>query len=1121
MKPSEPSTWSIQLPNVEVHNGHLRVELGAEPIDLDNLEIAVDAALPFAGPIDATASISADWRQKQAPLDIAASIHIDEDETRISSAMIQLADIDIAITELAIEKDAFATPVSGVVSIYAPEKALRTLVPQVDVPPGDLGLLVTAEADGRLTHLTATGALGDARVKLVADADIQAKRAGGVVMADALNLTALSSGQIQGRGGATATFDVEADDPAAEFPTANALITAWAKVAEAPTTDAVISVVAAGDRVSATLSATSDSGLRATAEAVVRKQGERMTLEHSTLIAATSDLERASQGLVPLRGSLDANLHASGALAPRMDVAVTGHANGRRIRMSDVTADAFKFRIDARHLPENPVGTARLEVSGLQRGDLSFRRLTISAGNRPDGKLQVSVRSRPKRAPWIVDLDALVTTGDTITVDLQRHFVRAAGGSVWRGDSGTLVVTPREVTLEDFASRSGGGKISADGTYVRAGRNTGDLTAKLDANIDLNKLEKAYRGKVVAHLDIARTRGKLVGQVDGSATGVALDPEMPGTFDASVKVDAKPGQLIAKVDLGTPKAGQARIALDVRAPSDIADARGWRTLGRDAIRNAQLTLEGVDLAEAAKLVGAEPMAGHVDGEIKLTPDRAGGDLRIRGLQLHQTRDLGTIEADLHVADAGNGELRTTVAARFQPTEAAVAARDVTKEGAARFLAEARFAPPDKLFDPAAWSRLGMQAFKGGRVRAERLAFQPGTLERFGIVSDMRGEIAVGAELDEGMRTARFAVNVYDLKGGLFAQPIVASISGVLDDESSRVVASIVGKNITLLRVSGEIPMTLEELRKNPAAAKTAPIAATATIDHVPAKALMNVLGTSQIDGGTLNGKIEVGGTVGQPTVVARIVARDVTVPNESTRRTQAIEQLTLNASWDGTAGKVAIDGDETGGGKLTIRAAGSPSELEAVTATLVATKLDIAPLVAFMPGPAGALAGELNANFKLVGADPRTANLSGKLHVTDGRIPLAPAVGTLFKGDIKLGVENRVLALDLTGKLGRGDVRVQARAPLDGATPKSGKLTLTLRKVQLIGTTEPILTGTIEADVARVDEVWRADILVDRMTVKVPASKGTKLSPVGAPKRDPRSCTARDARRETGTAPAA
>src|SRR5690606_5095355 len=151
-----------------------------------------------------------------------------------------------------------------------------------------------------------------------------------------------------------------------------------------------------------------------------------------------------------------------------------------------------------------------------------------------------------------------------------------------------------------------------------------------------------------------------------------------------------------------------------------------------------------------------------------------------------TRDLGTIEADLRVLDADQGDLRTTLTARLKPTPNAIAAKDVTQDGAARLLADVTVSPPQRLFDPLAWQRLGANAFRGGTLRVERVAFQPGTLERLGIVSDMRGELAVGAELEPGLSAARIALNVHNLRGGLFAEPIAANISAILDAKSSRV-----------------------------------------------------------------------------------------------------------------------------------------------------------------------------------------------------------------------------------------------------------------------------------------------------------------------------------------------
>jgi hypothetical protein len=76
---------------------------------------------------------------------------------------------------------------------------------------------------------------------------------------------------------------------------------------------------------------------------------------------------------------------------------------------------------------------------------------------------------------------------------------------------------------------------------------------------------------------------------------------------------------------------------------------------------------------------------------------------------------------------------------------------------------------------------------------------------------------------------------------------------------------------------------------------------------------------------------------------------------------------------------------------------------------------------------------------------------------------------------------------------------VTANAPLDGVTPSSGKARVTVKNVQLIGRTEPILTGVVDADIARIGDTWRSNVRVTKMTVKVPEQKGTELKPVGAP----------------------
>lgn len=1094
VKTEKKSLWNIALPNLVVHRGHVSIDdAGGEPLDVDNIELAVDAAMPLAGPMIADANVTGILRQKSSPFVIAASIYNDDESFQVKSMSARVGGVSAAIFGASMPKGAFSKAFSGTVAIVAPKAALRPLAPQVQVP-GDVVLAISARPDGRLTYATINGGVGQSEIAGWVRADVQAKLATGYLSGGDLDLRALTQGKMTGHGDVLAAFDIDGSTTKNELPTARAIVTAWGHLNDSPNTAATIALTSDGEQIHATVGAASDA-IRAGVGAVIRKHGDVITLESSHLVAVTGSLAAASGGKAPVRGSLDANLAASGQLAPKLDVNVAGHANGKKLRFNDIAVETLALNVDAKHVPSAPIGSGRVELGALRKGDIRFSKITLAAGNRPDGKLQVSVRSRPQPAPWAVDADALVAIGDTTVIDLQRHFVRAAGGSEWHGSTGEVRISPREIEVKDLRSESADGKLAVDATL---GRKTGDIAANVDANFNLESLKKGYTGTVDAHIDVSRKRGKFEGVVTAKAAAVTLSPKSGITLDGNVKVEARADQLLANIDVASGKIGTAKIAVDVDAPDDVTNVTAWSTLTRSDIRTAEIKLSGIDLAQAAKAAGLQPMTGNIDGDIKIDATQAGGTIAMRNVNAPQLRGMGTVTADLAVSEPAKNELQTTVTARLIPTD--VSAKDLTQNGESKLFAQAQFGAPDRLFDMKAWKALGIGAFKGATLRVDRLAFQPGTLERFGISTQMRGELGVGAEIDEAMKAVRFQVNLHGLRGGLIAQPVATNISGIVDEKSARGVVSVIADNTTVVRVQGSIPMSLDALRTNAKAAKNAPLRATVRIPQVPAKTLMNVTGTSQITGGVLDGTIDIAGTVAKPTVDAKLVATNVTVPPEEGKATQMIEKMTIVASWDGALGKVAIDGNSSGNGTLRVRAQANPDQLAAAAATIEAHRLDIAPLVAFMPGPAGGLGGRLDAQFALKGADPKTADLSGSLHITNGRIPIAPAVGTLFKGDLKVDVRNKNVNVKLLGKLGRGDVQLAASAPLDGMSPKSGKMELHLDKVQLIGTTEPILTGVITANLARVDETWRTTLRVERMTVKVPAEKGNKLSPVGAPK---------------------
>ncbi|MBV8756688.1 MAG: hypothetical protein JO257_05425, partial [Deltaproteobacteria bacterium] len=432
-KPGPKSTWNIALPDVQVHRGHLKLDTGSEWIDVDNLELYVDSKMPFAGPIDASISLAGNYRQKQAPIAVGAVVHVGDTATDVRSALISVGKVAVAVAGAHIPKGDAAKAYSGTVVVAAPAAEVERLVPQVKLP-ADIALAIQAQASGTFTDVALGGMVGKAPVRAFVHGDIGAKAGRGFVLTNGLNLTALTNGKIEGNGGALVAFEVDASKQDAQhLPIANAMVTTWGDVPQAPNVKAVVALSTTADHIRTALGATSSNGLHATVGASVMKKGDAMTLERGVVIAATRDPSALTNGKAPVHGSLDANISASGALSPHPDLAVAGHINSDRIRYNDLIIDHVRATIDAKQVPAKPVGSARVEIDRLNKQDIQLDKIILAAGNRPDGKLQVSLRTDPKaNARYRADLDALVTPGNTIGIDLQRHIIRPGRGGLWQ-----------------------------------------------------------------------------------------------------------------------------------------------------------------------------------------------------------------------------------------------------------------------------------------------------------------------------------------------------------------------------------------------------------------------------------------------------------------------------------------------------------------------------------------------------------------------------------------------------------------------------------------------------------------------------------------------------------------
>jgi autotransporter translocation and assembly factor TamB len=1066
-KPGPPSTWNVWLRSVEVHDARVAVATGRgdEVIHFDDVRVGGAAKLPHGGPTDARVVLNATWRERQAPIALAVVAHVDRDGIWLPAAMAKAGDVAVTAVDVNIPTTAELTSASGTVDVRAPAAAVDQLF-DLELP-ADLAVAMHATPDRGATQVSLIGSLGEAPWQALARIELgdRVKSAEGFVTANDLPLAPLTGGRIDGHGGGLATFALELPREPGELPVARALVQAWTSAGKLPATATLVTLSTTAAHIDAALSAVTVSGSRFAMNVGVARSGGAWTLEHATLRAHATTAERAIAGRSPLRGMLDATLQASGRLAPVADLALAAHVNGQQLSLGHITAGALAIDVDMQHFPARAVGRTHLAIDDL-------------------------VGATAKQPPVRIALDALVSPGSTIAIDVQRHVVAPAGKPTWEGHSGHIDISRERIAVSSFASESRDGHVALSGTYAWSGEHAGDLAAKVDTALHGSGLgtllDGRLTGRLDGHVEVARRASAWRGSAAVHAEAMSFDPAAIGSVHGDVKLALGGGRLIADVDAATPRVGSARVHLDVVPPRDVADLHAWATSSRSVIHDLRLDLGNVDLEQVAKLLRAQPAArGHLSGTLHITSGDATAALQLRGIELAGIAGLGKIDGDFQLQQPSPQRLQPSLSVAIPALGRAVVQADVQV--------------PDHVFERRAWQRLGTSVVQGVHVRTDPLQLSPATLERLGIATPLRGTASLTLDVDVPGQRADAQLTIAGLHGGPLAAAIDVDARATLDARSMHATLSLVHAHTPLATLDAEAAIALAELRANPRAVMTATLNAKLTFPHADVRQLLAVVGNMQVTGGSIDGEVDLTGTMRRPNAKLRLHATDVSVPATGTTRAPVMQQLDIDGSVTGDHGHARLVAVEQGGGRLDIEADGTPAKLARASTRLTATHFDLAPIVAFVPGPGGGLAGTLDGKASITGLDPTKAHVDGSLHITDGRLPLAPMVGTLFHADVSLAAANDVLDVKASGKLGRGEVELIGRAPLTGGMPAGGKLTLTLKNVQLITTTQPIITGTIDATVARQDHGWYVAMKVSKANVKVPSSKGQQLAAVGPP----------------------
>jgi hypothetical protein len=729
-------------------------------------------------------------------------------------------------------------------------------------------------------------------------------------------------------------------------------------------------------------------------------------------------------------------LHARGTLTPALDVRGDGTAAASRVARGDVAIANARVTIDdARYADGRADARGRLDVAAARVSGIALGGGAIVA--------RVAVRG-----------------ASTIDVALDEHDLRTPAGR-WRGRGGAIAISADRVAVREIRSTSGRSSLAGDASYAL---DSGDLVAHARVReLAAATLSRDATGTIGGTLAIARTRGSWRGDGDVVARALAIDGA--DAFDGRAKLRIAGRRVVVRGDASSAR-GRAELALDLDGPRDLADVAAWRRLERRALREARVRFDHVDTG-----------TGIVDGELAIGATDARADLDIRDVP---TR-VGAASAHVALVPGDGGELvaSATVRAAGIATPATVGAR---------------FVLPAHPFDPRAWRALGRDALHGAEVRAADVAIEPSVLAALGVATELRGRADVALDVLPGARAATAVVHVRELRGEGLARPVDVALDIALAGGMARAIAHARDGDTVLATVTASVPFAIDRAR----AVLNAPLDARVVIPPLDARDGLALVDRRGDVSGSFSGTIDVTGTIAAPRLRAQLVGKQIAVPPSIAGRDAVpLDGLAILAEWDGTTGDVDIVGRERGERTLHAHARGRPSELASMVASIDARSFDLAPLAAFAPSRWSNVRGTLDGTLELRGF-AQDGEVRGELRVHDGRIPIAPQVGTIARTELVATIAARHLKLVADGRLGAGDVHADADVALDGAVPDRITAKLRLRRVSPIGAIQPIVSANATATLARRGATWSGDIVVRDGVVVVPPRR-TALHDAGAP----------------------
>lgn len=730
---------------------------------------------------------------------------------------------------------------------------------------------------------------------------------------------------------------------------------------------------------------------------------------------------------------------ARGQLSPVVSVAATGTADGSaHYELTRVTHAHASF--DAKNLGGVPIVSGTVDADGI-----AYDTVKIPSAQ----------------------LSATATLDDTITVELGEHRVTTADGKQWTGRGGTVIVDDKLIDVRNVSTSTASSTATASAKIARL---SDDIDANVKVrNVALAMLDPKLRGTANADAKVAIHNGSYSGRIRLDAHGVK-HPEYPALDGQATVVLA--GRRVQLDGSTTSSAGNASFSVDLTGPRDITDPLAWQRLERSALREAHVRVDNV----RGEPVGA---SGTLDGELTVTAMDAQGKLTAHGI----VTSAGNVDSTVAVTPGANGTIDLAITG--------------TLEGVKPIAIAANIGMPVALFSPDAWVSLGYGVLRSAEIRADDVTFDRTLLARFGVEQDVSGRGSVVATVGPAAQTATVALDVTEVRTPKLRVPVSMHLGASLDPKGVKSDAHVQVAKLGL-DLTASAPITLATILDGDPLAQ--PLVAKLTVPKLAARDALALADRRDVTAGDVGGTIDIGGKVGDPTFHAAFAAHDLTLtPSVASKKPPKLEKLEIDARWAAGHGELDLIGTETGGKLLKIAARGTPGNLSSVFASIEAANFDISPVVAFAPGAFGAARGTLDAALTIKGLDPQTGDVRGMLHISEGRLPLAPTIGTLRKTDLNVTIVRQDVKATMSGKIGAGSITGKLTSKLRGGLPSVADFSLELRKLSPIGALQPVINGDVTGHFDVEGGIARGKIAVKKGSVFVPPETGNDLLGAGTP----------------------